>query len=176
MSNTKVLALSGSEESIRHLIFTVREKRVMVDKDLAALYQVTTSAMNQAVRRNIYRFPADFMFQLSKPEMRELITNCDRFKPLKHAPQPSYVFTENGVAMLSSVLSSNYAIRVNIQIMRAFTHIREYLSKHRDLEKWLDDHERKCDAQHRAVFQAMRQLLKTPVKKSNPIGFHVKYA
>ncbi len=173
MSNAKVLPLSGSEESIQRLIFIIREKRVMIDKDLAGLYQVPTKALNQAVKRNIQRFPSDFMFRLSRVEMTELVTKCDRFKTLKHASQPSLAFTDNGVAMLSSVLNSKYAIKVNIQIMRTFTQIREYLTKHKDLEKRLDDHIKECRGRSKTLFQAMNQLLNPPVNPNKrPIGFH----
>ena len=102
---------------IQNLIFVIRNKQVMIDRDLAELYGVKTMVLNQAVKRNIERFPSDFMFKLSKDEANELITNCDRFRTLKHSPTTPYAFTEHGVAMLSSVLNSKKAIEINIQIV-----------------------------------------------------------
>lgn len=101
-------------------ILTIRGQRVMLDRDLAALYGVPTKVLNQAVKRNINRFPIHYMFQLSKEEKRELVTNCDRFASLKHSSSLPYAFTEYGVAMLSSVLNSERAIQINIQIIDAF--------------------------------------------------------
>ena len=114
-------------QSIRDCIFTVRGVQVMVDWDLAALYRVETRVMNQAVRRNENRFPERFRFRLSKPEMDELITNCDNSGRLKHYPGLPYVFTEQGIAMLSSVLKSETAVSVSIRIMDAFVEMRRML-------------------------------------------------
>jgi len=108
-------------EIIATKIFIFRGKSVMLDRDLADLYNVTTKVLNQAVKRNIKRFPMDFMFQLTQKEKLELVTICDRFRSLKHSTTEPYAFTEQGVAMLSSVLNSERAILVNIQIMRAFS-------------------------------------------------------
>ncbi len=100
---------------IENRIFTIRGQRVMIDRDLAELYEVPTSRLNEAVKRNIKRFPDDFMFKLSKDELLELIANCDRFQSLKHSSNPPYAFTEQGVSMLSSVLNSDRAISINIE-------------------------------------------------------------
>ena len=108
------------EETIQSKILLIRGKKVMLDRDLAALYEVPTKALNQAVKRNSERFPEMFMFRLRKSEKEELVTICDRFKSLKHSTSLPSAFTEQGVAMLSSVLSSKRAIKVNIQIMITF--------------------------------------------------------
>ena len=113
---------------IRPLICELRGQAGMLDRDLASLYHVMTGRLNEAVKRNIARFPAEFMFQLSDSEMRELIANCDRFKMMKHSPSRMYVFTEQGVAMLSAVLKSDIAIRESIRIMKAFVLMRRVLS------------------------------------------------
>ena len=123
---------------IQNLIFVIRNKQVMIDRDLAELYGVKTMVLNQAVKRNIERFPRDFMFSLSKDEANELITNCDRFKTLKHSPTTPYAFTELGVAMLSSVLESKQAIAVNIQIMRAFVSMRHFMQSNSKLFAEID--------------------------------------
>lgn len=103
--------------SIKSKIFTIRGIKVMIDRDLAALYGIPTFRLNEAVKRNKKRFPENFMFQLSKDEKKELIANCDRFATLKHSPTAPYAFTEHGVAMLSSVLNSERAIQINISII-----------------------------------------------------------
>ncbi len=113
--------------NIESKIFTIRGVRVMIDRDLAALYGIQTFRLNEAVKRNKKRFPENFMFQLSKEEKQELIANCDRFKTLKHSPTDPYAFTEHGVAMLSSVLNSERAIQINIAIINAFIALRRYV-------------------------------------------------
>ena len=113
---------------IRSLICELRGQTVMLDRDLASLYHVMTGRLNEAVKRNIARFPAEFMFQLSDSEMKELIANCDRFRMMKHSPSRMYAFTEQGVAMLSAVLKSDIAIRESIRIMKAFVLMRRLLS------------------------------------------------
>ena len=100
---------------LQQKIFTIRNKRVMVDRDLAELYGIETKKLNQSVKRNIKRFPADFMFQLTNEEQNELVTNCDRFRSMKHSSSNAYVFTEHGVTMLASVLNSDKAIENNGQ-------------------------------------------------------------
>ena len=113
---------------IRPLICELRGQAVMLDRDLASLYHVMAGRLNEAVKRNIARFPAEFMFQLSDSEMKELIANCDRFRMMKHSPSWMYAFTEQGVAMLSAVLKSDIAIRESIRIMKAFVLMRRLLS------------------------------------------------
>ena len=111
-------------EPIRSKIYEIRGQRVMLDRDLAELYGVQTKVLNQAVKRNIKRFPPDFMFQLSMDETHQLVTNCDQLSTLKHSSSMPYVFTEEGVAMLSGILRSDMAIDANIRIMRAFVSFR----------------------------------------------------
>ena len=162
-------------EVIATKILEIRGKKVMVDRDLAALYGVRTKVLNQAVKRNIKRFPNDFMFKLSKLEKEQLVTNCGRFIPLKHSTAMPYVFTEQGVAMLSSVLNSERAIKVNIQIMRAFVKLKELLLTHKDLAIKIDALERKYndhDQKIKAIFDAIKKLLEPPPAKDRIItGF-----
>ena len=115
-------------EPIRNKIYEIRGQRVMLDRDLSELYGVQTKVLNQAVKRNIKRFPPDFMFQLSMDETRQLVTNCDRLSILKHSSSMPYVFTEEGVAMLSGVLRSDMAVDTNIRIMRAFVSFRHFVT------------------------------------------------
>ena len=158
--NKSVVAYSFvSQEVIERKIYLIRGKKVMIDRDLAGLYQVPTKALNQAVKRNIRRFPSDFMFQLSKKERNELVTNCDRFEKLKHSTTPPYVFTELRVSMLSSVLNSERAIMVNIEIMRTFSRLKELLLRHKNLQIKLDELEKKYDKQFQVVFKAIKLLL-----------------
>jgi hypothetical protein len=162
-----------SIEVITNKIFVIRGKKVMLDRDLALLYGVTTKRLNEQVKRNIKRFPGDFMFQLTKTEKVELVAICDRFNSMKHSTVLPYVFTEQGVAMLSGVLNSDRAIMVNIQIMRAFTQLRRMLLTNQGLKHKIEAMERKYDKQFAVVFQAIKQLLEPPpVKPKPPIGFH----
>ena len=118
---------------IESKILTIRNLQVMIDRDLAELYGVETKVLNQAVKRNIERFPEDFMFALEQKEKDELVTNCDRFNALKHSSTMPYAFTEQGVAMLSSVLKSDVAVNVNIKIMRAFVAMRHFLQNNAEI-------------------------------------------
>lgn len=146
-------------EIIEQRIFLIRGEKVMVDRDLAELYQVATKALNQAVRRNSDRFPGNFMFSLTQREKDELVTNCDRFETLKHSTSLPLVFTEQGVAMLSSVLKSKRAIQVNIQIINTFVHLRRMLSDNKVLLQRLHSMEKKYDAQFKLVFASLRKLV-----------------
>ena len=137
------MANSISVEAISTKILLIRGKKVMLDRDLAYLYAVSTKGLNQAVKRNIERFPEDFMFQLTPTEKKEVVTICDHLKVLKFSPQCPYVFTEQGVAMLSSVLRSKRAIQVNIIIIRAFVKLRQILSMNKELAHKLAELERK---------------------------------
>ena len=159
-------------EVIAAQILEIKGKKVMLDRDLAYLYGVSTKALNQAVKRNIRRFPNDFMFRLTQAEKREVVTICDHLKVLKYSRQLPYVFTEQGVAMLSSVLNSNRAVRVNIQIMRAFVQIRKMLITNSDLRKKIEQMEAKYDKQFAVVFEAIRQLLEPP-QQIQAIGFQI---
>ena len=154
----------------------IRGHKVMLDDDLADLYDVQTKVFNQAVRRNRNRFPSDFMFQLTDREYHSLRSqivtlNSGRGRHRKYLP---YAFTEQGVAMLSSVLRSNRAVQVNIEIMRAFVRLREVLATHKDLAAKLEAIEKKYDAQFKVVFDAIRQLMIPPEPKKRKIGFLVR--
>ena len=159
---------------IKNLIYNIRGKAVMVDSDLATLYQVPTYRLNEAVKRNIKRFPDDFMFQLTEEEytrLRSQIAISKRGRGgRRYLP---YVFTEQGVAMLSGVLSSDIAIEVNINIMRAFVQVRRLGMTIVDIKRKIDSMEKKYDSQFRVVFKAIQQLLTPPPvkKKKIKIGF-----
>lgn len=158
---------------IQNKIFEVRGCRVMLDFHLAELYQVETRALKQAVKRNLFRFPSDFAFQLTKDEWQELITNCDKFpENIRHTPIPPLAFLEQGVAMLSSVLRSQTAIDVNISIMRAFVLMRQMSIGYEELLKRIEELEQSTDAQFSEVYQALTQLLSKPEPKPRkPIGY-----
>ncbi len=158
------------QEIIEEKIYLVRGRRVMLDRDLAALYQVQTRVLNQSVRRNLIRFPDDFILRLSREEIMNLSQIVISSK-IKHAPSV-FAFTEQGVAMLSSILRSSRAIRVNIQIMRTFTKIREMIQNNKDLKRRIDHLESKYDRQFKVVFDAIRELLdEKHAGKAKPIGF-----
>ncbi|OGR81996.1 MAG: hypothetical protein A3J74_01900 [Elusimicrobia bacterium RIFCSPHIGHO2_02_FULL_57_9] len=161
-------------ETIEQRIFLIRGHRVMIDRHLAELYGVTTMALNQAVKRNRERFPEDFMFRLTKAERDELITICDNLRPLKFSPALPNAFTENGVAMLSSVLRSKRAILVNIQVMRTFTRLRQLISTHKELARKIESLERSIkshDHQIEAIFEAIRGLMNPSESGRKIIGF-----
>jgi hypothetical protein len=160
-SSRQELVLPGA---IEPQILMIRGQKVLLDRDLAKLYLVSTKALNQAVRRNLDRFPEDFMFQLSQAELEnwksQFVTSNSAAKMgLRRCP---YAFTEQGVAMLSSVLKSKRAVQVNIAIMRAFVRLREILATHKDLAEKLRAMERKYDKQFQVVFQILRQLTAPP--------------
>jgi len=163
-------------EVIEKRIYLIRGQKVMFDADLAELYEVETGALNRAVKRNADRFPEDFMFSLSAAEHDSLrcqigILNTRRGGHRKYLP---YVFSEQGIAMLSSVLRSKRAVQVNISIMRAFVKLREMISSHKDLARKLEGLEKKYDMQFKVVFDAIRQLMATPEPRQKKIGFIVK--
>lgn len=163
--------------SIESKIYDIRGVKVMLDFDLSQMYEVENRALKQAVKRNVDRFPEDFMFQLTKAEWSEVITNCDNLpEGVKYSPATPYAFTEQGVAMLSSVLKSKKALQVNISIMRAFVLIREYALKTKDLTAKLKELENKYDKQFRDVFDAISYLIhkgeqEKEFKERRRIGF-----
>ncbi len=160
-------------ESIERTIYSVRGHRVMLDEDLAKLYRVTTGNLNLAVRRNPRRFPADFMFQLTAAETALLLQTA-RSKGRGGRRSPPYVFTEQGVAMLSSVLRSERAVLVNVEIMRVFVQLRQMLIANADLAKKLASLEAKYDKQFSVVFEAIRQLMTDQdagPKRAPKVGF-----
>ena len=126
MLENKNLVIIDNRE-IQNMIYTFRGKQVIIDRDLAYLYNVETKVLNQAVKRNISRFPESFRFQLSDDEKEKLVTNCDRFKSLKHSSSNPYAFTEQGIAMLSAVLKSDVAVEVSVKIMNSFVEMRNFL-------------------------------------------------
>ena len=160
------------DEKIEKAIYLIRGEKVMLDHDLALLYGVETKVLNRAVKRNLQRFPSDFMFQLTAEEADRLRcqigTSNEGRGGRRYLP---YVFTEQGVAMLSSVLNSERAILVNIEIMRAFVKLRQMLASNAELSRRLDDLESKYDKQFRGVFDAIRQLMATPARGRKQIGF-----
>jgi hypothetical protein len=161
-----------SVEVIAAKILPLRGKRVMLDRDLAALYGVRPIALRQQVKRNRERFPEDFMFQLSGEEVKIMVSQNVIPSIQSLGGYLPYAFTEQGVAMLSSVLRSRRAVLVNIQIMRAFTQLRRMLLTNRDLKRKIEETEKKYDKQFAIVFQAIKQLLEPPAAKpKTPIGF-----
>ena len=160
------------QETIESKIFLLRGEKVMLDSDLATLYNVATKQLKRAVNRNLERFPGDFMFKLTKDEYQALRCHFGTLKRGEHAKYLPYAFTEQGVAMLSSVLNSKRAILVNIQIVRAFTKLRKMLLSHEDLKQKIETMERKYDLQFKVVFDALRKLLTPPAKPKRRIGFH----
>lgn len=152
-------------EIIQQRIFEIHGEKVMLDRHVAELYEVETRILNQAVKRNIERFPEEFMFQLSRDERDEVITICDDLHPLKFARTMPSAFTEYGIAMLSSVLKSKRAIQVNIQIIKAFVKLRKMLSSHVELRRKLEAMEKKYDKQFEVVFTAINQLMEPPPPK-----------
>ncbi len=173
-------------ESINNSILLIRDQRVMLDFVLASLYGVETKALKQAVRRNIDRFPDDFMFQLTNHELSSLrsqivtlktvdeaisITAESKAKRGQHIKYLPYAFTEQGIAMLSSVLRSPQAVKVNIEIMRAFVRLHTLLESNKELALQLSKLEQKYDAQFKAVFDVIREMMKPPETKKRPIGF-----
>ena len=158
---------------IENRIFTFRGERVMLDNDLAQLYTVEPRVLNQAVKRNKKRFPPDFMFQLRREENLALRSQIVTLKSGRgqHRKYLPYAFTEQGVAMLSSVLNSERAVQVNIEIMRAFVRLRQMAGTHKDLARRLDELERKYDVQFKVVFDALRKLMEPPARSKKEIGF-----
>ncbi len=157
-------------ERIERAILLIRGQKVMLDADLAELYGVEPRVLIQAVKRNIDRFPQDFMFQLTKREFSDLRSQIV-MSSWGGRRYPPYAFTEHGVAMLSSVLRSKRAVRVNIEIMRAFVRLRQILASHKELARKLEELEKKYDAQFKVVFDAIRELMTPPEPKRRRIGF-----
>ena len=170
---------------IQKKIYVIREKRIMLDSDLAELYEVEAKQLNQAVKRNIKRFPADFMFRLTKEEFTEVVTNCDHLQNLKFRPTLPYAFTEQGVAMLAAILNSQKAIDVNIKIMRAFIQLRNYFLSNDSLNEQIaelrkllmlhientDNKISKHDKTINHIIIALNNLIEKP-PKTKRIGFN----
>jgi uncharacterized protein YjcR len=161
-------------EQIERVIVLIRGHKVMLDRDLAELYGVEVKQLKRQVKRNQDRFPADFMFELSKEEYDALRSQFGALKRGEHSKYLPYTFTEQGVAMLSSVLRSTRAVQVNIEIMRAFVRLRQILASNAQLARKLDTLEKKYDAQFKVVFDAIRQLMTPAEPNKRKIGFLVK--
>jgi len=161
------------EEKIDRSILLIRGQKIMLDADLAVIYGISTSRLNEQVKRNKDRFPDDFMFQLSEDEKAEVIANCDHLEKLKFSRTNPYAFTEHGTIMLSSVLNTPTAIQASVLIVRAFVKLREILSANKDLERKLFDLESKYDKQFALIFQAIRELMhqETTAKERPKIGY-----
>ena len=170
MSNDQPLVPLTRIESI---ILAIRGQRVLRDRDLASLYEVETKVLIQAVKRNIERFPEDFMFQLNKDESESLRSQFVTLETGRgqHRKYLADAFTEQGVAMLSSVLRSPRAVQVNIEIMRTFIRLRQLLSSNGELARRLDLLEKKYDARFKVVFEAIRRLMTPPATNKRPLGF-----
>src|SRR5436853_1554713 len=161
-----------SIEKIERAIYFIRGERGMLDRDLADLYGVETKMLNRAVKRNLRRFPLDFMFQLSADEASSLRYQIGTSKKARGGRRYlPYVFTEQGVAMLSTALNSERAVLVNVEIMRAFVKLRQMLASNAELSRRLDELESKYDHQFKVVFDAIRQLMSPPVRDRKKIGF-----
>lgn len=160
-------------ERITNKIYFIRKQKVMLDRDLAELYGVETKRLKEQVKRNIERFPEDFMFELTKKEFQNLRSQIatSSWGGTRYFPM---AFTELGVAMLSTVLNSKKAVQVNIQIMRVFTQLRQMLLKNKGLKKKIESMEKKYDEQFRIVFEAIKQLIEEDEKPKKKIGFTVK--
>ena len=161
-----------NENNIKDKIHTIRNQQVILDRDLALLYGVETKVFNQAVKRNIKRFPENYRFQLNENEKNQLVTNCDRLSSLKHSNVNPMVFTEQGVAMLSSVLRSNKAIEMNIEIMRAFARYRAYLVDNKDISKKLGELDDKINRVFKYLLDKIQGFESNKQgDKSNKIGY-----
>ena len=170
---------------IEHQILVFRGQKVMVDADLAALYGVSTKALNQAVKRNSARFPADFMFQLTADEKSKVVTNCDHLAKLKFSKSLPFAFTEYGAVAIANVLASPQAVEMGIYVVRAFVRLRDAAGLHKDLAERLLQLEEKTEllemrhdnfsqntrAQLRQVFEALKELMTPPEPPKRPIGF-----
>ena len=151
-----------SVERVERAIIFIRDQRVILDRDLAALYGVETKVLNQAVSRNEARFPRDFAFKLNKREKLKLVTDCDQFKSLKHSYARPRAFTEHGAIMAANVLNTPEAIEMSVFVVRAFVKLRQILASHADLAAKLEELETKYDGQFQVVFEAIRQLMEPP--------------
>ena len=171
--------LNIPDELIMNKIMIVRGVKVMIGSDLAELYGVSNKRLNEQVKRNAKRFPADFMFQLTEQEKEEVVAICDHHKPHKFSPNLPYVFTEHGAVMLASVLNSDRAIKVNIQIVRVFTRMRQLLETHAEILRKLEQLQKKDveqDKQILLIFEYLKQLEQTKqqqleITERNRIGF-----
>lgn len=158
-------------QKIENVILRIRDEKVILDADLARLYGVSTKALNQAVKRNMGRFPHDFMFQLSSDETQEVVTNCDHLKNLKFSSNLPYAFTEHGTIMAANVLNNDKAVSASVQIVRTFVKLRQILNSNAELSKKIEEIEKKYDKNFKIVFDAVRKLMAPPDVSKGKIGF-----
>lgn len=173
--DNQIVICGSNPEVIKNKIYLLRSEKVMLDFDLADLYKVKTKVLNQAVKRNRKRFPRDFMFKLDKSEEKNLksqfVTSSFSYGGRR---KPIFAFTEQGIAMLSSVLRSERAILVNIQIMRAFTKLRQMLASHKEIKEKIEQLEKKYDGQFRVIFKTIQQIITEEEKPKRKLGFDVR--
>jgi hypothetical protein len=160
-------------ENIVDKILVVREQRVLLDADLAALYGVNTKRLNEQVKRNKERFPEDFMFQLRAEEKTKVVANCDHLRNLRFSPALPYAFTEHGAIMAATVLNSPQAVQMSVFVVRAFIRLRQMVLDYQVLYRKVTSMERKYDAQFQGVFSAIKQLMTPPETKRKRIGFTI---
>ena len=160
-----------TDKDIISQIYFIWGKKGMLDFHIASLYEVETRTLKQHLKRNIKRFPDDFMFQLTELEWKEVITNCDNLGGAKFSPATPYAFTEQGVAMLAGILRSDKAIQVNIAVMRAFVKMRELIDSSKEISKKLEEMELKYDKQFKIVFDELRKIIVQKREPREPIGF-----
>ena len=171
MSKEGMMALVPLER-IQSVILLIRGQKVILDSDLARLYGVPTRRLNEQVRRNIQRFPEDFMFELHDQEKAEVVANCDHLKTLKYSPVLPLVFTEHGAIMAANVLTSEQAVKMSVLVVRAFVQLRQILASNAELARKMLELENKYDRQFKAVFDAIRQLMTVPEpSRKPPIGY-----
>ncbi|HBF12318.1 MAG TPA: hypothetical protein DDW49_02850 [Deltaproteobacteria bacterium] len=156
---------------IEQTILWIRGQKVMIDADLARVYGVSAKRLREQLRRNLARFPEDFMFQLTKEETSEVSANCGHLSYFKFSPTQPYAFTEHGAIMLAAILNSDIAVQASVQVVRAFVSLREILATHKALARKLMELEKKYDTQFKSVFDTIRKLIETPTPKSRKIGF-----
>jgi hypothetical protein len=164
-------------ERIEGIIFHLRRRKVILDSDLARIYGVSTKKLNQAVKRNIHRFPADFLFQLSRKEKQEVVTICDHLSSLKFSPHLPFAFTEHGAIMAASVLNSKRAIHVSVYVVRAFIKLREVAFRDREISRRLEDLEKGLgihDEKINVILQALKRLMAPRERQRKKIGFQLK--
>lgn len=166
---SQIAALAA--QRIERRILFIRGYRVILDAELARLYGVVTSRLNEQVKRNSTRFPADFSFRLTRKEFSDLMSQFATSKGRGGRRKRPLVFTEHGAIMAANVLNSRGAIEASVIVVRAFVRIRELLATHKDLARKLEELERKYDGQFRVVFEAIRQLVSPPARARKPIGF-----
>jgi hypothetical protein len=174
--NNNSLPSLTTEAGVERRILLIRGQKVMLDSDLAELYGVSTTRLNEQVKRNLKRFPEDFMFRLTHAEKQEVIANCDHLQKLKFSPVLPQAFTEHGAVMLASVLSSPVAIQASMQVVRAFVRLRNILAAHKELAKKLEAFEQKTDSRFKVVFELIAKYLKPESKKASRIGFETDEA